>query len=196
MQGLNVVVHTAALGRSTARRNLLDRKVDGTGSGWRGVPGESSASFISLDGRVRHPDHTPDFMNRTSDGVGPYGRQDPRRGTGRRIPTKGCVSDPAAQILRGPSVSAYSTLCYDWAKDGRGFPLIGSVGTATTARRRGSLRGHLSLHDEGAVIVNDTLISGRAVTDDAGGLPGCPRSCGFRQEVVGLPAGPASCVKF
>lgn len=130
MQGADVVVHTAAALPLYTPEDIYTTDVDGT----RNVLEAAAANGIS---RVVHisstavygiPDHHPLLETDTLEGVGPYGEakilaeQECEKARARGM----CVPIIRPKSFVGPERLGVFALFYDWAKDGHGFPMIGS----------------------------------------------------------------------
>ena len=130
MQGVQLVVHSAAALPLYSTADIMSTDVDGT----RNIL--ESALAASVD-RVVHisstavygvPDHHPLYEHDPMVGVGPYGEA-------KILAERLCVEFRAkglcVPILRpksfvGPERLGVFALLYDWARDGRHFPLPGS----------------------------------------------------------------------
>ena len=196
MEGVTVVVHAAAALPLSSRRNIFSTDVDGTrivlDSAFR--HGVSRVIFISSTSVYGIPDHHPLYEDDQLYGVGPYGEAKiaaeklclVQRDAGH------CVTILRPKSFVGPERLGIFELLYDWACDGRNFPVLGS------GNNRYQL---LDVEDLCAVIylsatrdrttVNDTFNVGakdfgtmrdnfQAVLDRAG----------HGRHVVGLPAAP------
>lgn len=130
MQGVDLVIHTAAALPLYTPEDIHTTDVVGT----RNV---LDAAFRHKVPRVVHisstavygvPDHHPLLETDAVSGVGPYGRakieaeevciEYRERGL--------CVPIIRPKSFIGPERLGVFALFYDWAKDGRGFPMIGS----------------------------------------------------------------------
>lgn len=130
MEGADMVVHCAAAlplykpeeiystdieGSRTVMQSALEHKVE-------------RAVHISSTAVYGIPDHHPLYENDKLDGVGPYGEAKVEaeqvcasfRSQGLCVP----IIRPKSFI--GPERLGVFALFYDWAKDGHGFPMIGS----------------------------------------------------------------------
>lgn len=131
LQGASMVIHCAAALPLYTEEEIFTTDVLGT----RLLLQESFDSDFAIE-RFIHisstavygiPDHHPLFEDDTLDGVGPYGKAKIEaeeeclkyRSKGKIIP----VIRPKSFI--GPERLGVFALFYDWAKDGRGFPMIG-----------------------------------------------------------------------
>ena len=197
MSGAEVVVHTAAALPLYSERDILTTDIDGTrmvietahARGVRRLVHVSSTAVYGI------PDHHPLLEDDQLDGVGPYGKakiaaeeiclQYRSRGM--------CVPIIRPKSFVGPERLGVFALFYDWAKDGRSFPLLGN------GENRYQL---LDVEDLCEAIwlcatlpedrANDTFNIGakefatmredyQAVLDEAG----------FGKRMIGLPAAPA-----
>ncbi|HWE61739.1 MAG TPA: NAD-dependent epimerase/dehydratase family protein [Chloroflexota bacterium] len=129
MEGVDIVVHTAAALPLYSQRDIFTTDVIGT----RNV---LDSAFTHRVDRVIHisstavygiPDHHPLHEDDRLVGVGPYGRAKIRA---ERVcldyRKKGlCVPIIRPKSFIGLERLGVFALLYDWAKDGRGFPVIG-----------------------------------------------------------------------
>ncbi|GHV54536.1 epimerase [Synergistales bacterium] len=130
MSGSDLVVHAAAALPLYSKEDIFSTDVDGTRNvceaalqlGIKRVVQISSTAVYGI------PDHHPLCENDRLIGVGPYGEAKIMaeevcvgyRGKGMCVP----IIRPKSFI--GPERLGVFALFYDWAKDGRGFPMIGS----------------------------------------------------------------------
>jgi len=129
MEGIDIVVHCAAALPLYTEEEIFSTDVEGT----RNI---LEAACKKILDRVIHvsstavygiPDHHPLVEEDKLDGVGPYGKAKilaeevclEYRKKGMCIP----IVRPKSFI--GPERLGVFALFYDWAKDGRGFPMIG-----------------------------------------------------------------------
>jgi len=130
MKGVDFVVHTAAALPLYSAEDIYTTDIQGS----RNV---LKAAFDSKVSRVVHisstavygiPDHHPLDEDDKLEGVGPYGEAKimaeyeclKYRGKGMCVP----IIRPKSFV--GPERLGVFALFYDWAKDGKGFPMIGS----------------------------------------------------------------------
>jgi nucleoside-diphosphate-sugar epimerase len=130
MQGVDIVVHTAAALPLYSEQDIMTTDVDGTrnvlDSAFRN--GIKRAVQISSTAVYGVPDHHPLLEDDAMVGVGPYGKAKimaeevcvEYREKGLIVP----IIRPKSFI--GPERLGVFALFYDWAKSGRGFPMIGS----------------------------------------------------------------------
>lgn len=130
MKGCDIVIHCAAALPLYSEEDIFSTDVVGTRNvletahkiGIKRVVQISSTAVYGI------PDHHPLLENDKLDGVGPYGQAkidaekecEKLRKKGMIVP----IIRPKSFI--GPERLGVFALFYDWAKDGRGFPMIGS----------------------------------------------------------------------
>lgn len=130
MTGADLVIHTAAALPLYTAEDIYSTEVDGTRNLLQAAKKESVKRFIHISSTAVYgiPDHHPLLEDDKLDGVGPYGKAkimaeelcvDYRR--------KGmCVPILRPKSFVGPERLGVFALFYDWAKDGRNFPMLGS----------------------------------------------------------------------
>lgn len=130
MQGVDIVVHTAAALPLYSERDIMTTDVDGTRNVIDSAYQQGVQRFIHVSSTAVYgiPDHHPLREDDKLDGVGPYGKakilaeevclEYRQRGL--------CVPIIRPKSFIGPERLGVFALFYDWAKDGRGFPMIGS----------------------------------------------------------------------
>jgi len=130
MEGVDIVVHAAAALPLYKKEDILSTDLDGTrnileaalSGGVRRVIHVSSTAVYGI------PDHHPLLEDDRLHGVGPYGEAKvgaeavclEYRKKGLVVP----IVRPKSFV--GPERLGVFALFYDWAKDGHGFPMIGS----------------------------------------------------------------------
>ena len=130
MEGCDLVVHTAAALPLYSPSDIMTTDLDGTrnvltAAHKRGI---KRAIHISSTAVYGIPDHHPLFEDDTLVGVGPYGEA---KVQAEQICVQFRTQGLIVPILRpksfvGPERLGVFALLYDWAKDGHGFPMIGS----------------------------------------------------------------------
>jgi nucleoside-diphosphate-sugar epimerase len=130
MMGADVVVHTAAALPLYKKEDIFSTDVDGT----RNVVdsafqhGVNRVIHISSTAVYGIPDHHPLVEDDRLDGVGPYGQA-------KILAEEVCLEyrrkEMCVTIIRpksfvGPERLGVFAMLYDWARDGHGFPVIGS----------------------------------------------------------------------
>jgi nucleoside-diphosphate-sugar epimerase len=130
MKGADIVIHTAAALPLYTPEEIYSTDIVGT----RNVLEQAMASgvkrFIHISSTAVYgvPDHHPLYETDPVDGVGPYGEAKVQAeeicGEFRE---KGlCVSILRPKSFVGPERLGVFAIFYEWASDGRGFPMIGS----------------------------------------------------------------------
>jgi nucleoside-diphosphate-sugar epimerase len=130
MEGVDCVVHTAAALPLYKKEDILSTDIEGTRTVFdsavaHGVP---RAIHISSTAVYGIPDHHPLREDDALQGVGPYGiaKVEAERLCASYRERGVCVPIIRPKSFIGPERLGVFALLYDWAKDGRGFPMIGS----------------------------------------------------------------------
>ncbi|HVU80062.1 MAG TPA: NAD(P)-dependent oxidoreductase [Candidatus Paceibacterota bacterium] len=197
MKGADVVVHTAAALPLYKAEDIRTTDIDGTRNVLEVAREHSVPRVIHISSTAVYgiPDHHPLYEDDRLDGVGEYGKAkiaaealcEEARAQGAVVP----VIRPKSFV--GPERLGVFALFYDWAADGRNFPMIGN------GHNRYQLLDVEDLCDAiylaatlPPALANDTFNIGakefatmredyQAVLDRAG----------FGKRVIGLPAAPA-----
>lgn len=130
MQGADWVIHTAAALPLYTAQDIMATDVDGTRNLIDAAQKKSVKRFIHISSTAVYgiPDHHPLYEEDKLEGVGPYGRA-------KILAEKVCLEyrkqGMIVSILRpksfvGPERLGVFALFYDWVKDGKNFPMIGS----------------------------------------------------------------------
>ena len=130
MVGCDLVVHGAMALPLYSDHDIMTTGVDGTRTVLQGAldAGVGRVVHISSTAVYGVPDHHPLVEDDPMIGVGPYGQAKiEAEGVCREYRDRGMV----VPMLRpksfiGPERLGVFALLYDWAKDGRGFPMIGN----------------------------------------------------------------------
>lgn len=130
MQGIQWVVHTAAALPLYSEADIISTDLDGTRNVLDAALKQGVERFIHISSTAVYgiPDHHPLLEDDRLEGVGPYGKAKIAaeevcfgyRKQGLCVP----VIRPKSFI--GPERLGVFALFYDWAKDGHGFPMLGS----------------------------------------------------------------------
>ena len=129
LEGVDQVIHTAMALPLYEEKEILTTGIDGTKTLLEESLAKKVDRFIHISSTAVYgiPDHHPLYETDKLDGVGPYGKAKVKaehiceefREEGMCIP----IIRPKSFI--GPERLGVFDLLYDWAKDGRGFPMIG-----------------------------------------------------------------------
>lgn len=130
VQGRDIIVHTAAALPLYKPEDIYSTDIDGTRNMIEAGKKAGIKRFIHISSTAVYgiPDHHPLLEYDKLDGVGPYGKAKilaeeeclKMRKEGMCVP----VLRPKSFI--GPERLGVFDLLYDWALDGRGFPMIGN----------------------------------------------------------------------
>jgi len=130
MQGVDIVVHTAAALPLYTPEEIYSTDVTGTRILLEAAEKHKVQRFIHISSTAVYgiPDHHPLYENDKLDGVGPYGKAKIQAEQECiEFRKKGmCVPILRPKSFIGPERLGVFALFYDWAKDGHGFPMIGS----------------------------------------------------------------------
>lgn len=130
LEGVEVVVHTAAALPLYREEDIRTTDLGGTRVVLEGAKAAGVERFIHISSTAVYgiPDHHPLYEDDPLHGVGPYGEAKVKaeeiclgfRESGLIVP----IIRPKSFV--GPERLGVFALLYDWAKDGKGFPMIGS----------------------------------------------------------------------
>lgn len=130
MQNVNIVVHAAAALPLYSKDEIYNTDVIGGQNVLESAFNHKVERFINISSTAVYgiPDHHPLFETDDLQGVGSYGESkilfEKKCGDYRK---KGmCISIIRPKSFIGPERLGVFALFYDWAKDGKNFPMIGS----------------------------------------------------------------------
>ena len=130
MQGIDIVVHTAAALPLYTKEDIFSTDIDGSRNMIDSAYEHGVKRFIHISSTAVYgiPDHHPLLEDDPLDGVGPYGEAKIKaEEVCAAYREKGmCVPIIRPKSFIGPERLGVFALLYDWAKDGHGFPMIGS----------------------------------------------------------------------
>ena len=196
MQGVDLVIHCAMALPLYPERDIVTTGIDGTRRLLEAAEREKVRRFVHISSTAVYgiPDHHPLLETDKLDGVGPYGvAKIGAEEVCAEFRARGlCVPVIRPKSFIGPERLGVFALLYDWAKDGRGFHMIGSGNNRYQLLDIGDLCQAIwlcSTLDE--AVVNDVFNIGagefttmkqdwQAVLDHAG----------HGKKVVGTPAAP------
>lgn len=197
MEGAQVVVHTAAALPLYPEADILSTDIDGTRMVISTAFERGVRRFVHVSSTAVYgiPDHHPLVEDDRLEGVGPYGKAKiAAEEICLQYRAKGmCVPIVRPKSFVGPERLGVFALFYDWAKDARGFPLLGN------GKNRYQL---LDVEDLCEAIwlcatlpedrANDTFnIGAKAFTTMREDYQAVLDEAGFGKKMVGLPAAPA-----
>lgn len=130
MKGVDIVIHTAAALPLYSEADIYSTDIEGTRNVLDSAFQHHVERFIQISSTAVYgvPDHHPLYENDRLIGVGPYGRAKiEAEDVCLEYRKKGmCVPIIRPKSFIGPERLGVFALFYDWAKDGHGFPMIGS----------------------------------------------------------------------
>jgi len=130
MEGINVLIHTAAALPLYKPEDIISTDVGGTQNLVEAAEKNNVERFIHISSTAVYgiPDHHPLYEDDKLDGVGPYGNAKIQAEEEcLKSREKGmCVSIIRPKSFIGPERLGVFDLLFDWAKDGHGFPMIGN----------------------------------------------------------------------
>lgn len=129
MQGVDIVIHTAAALPLYKKEDIFSTDIDGTRNVIESAHQHGVQRFIHISSTAVYgvPDHHPLYEHDQLVGVGPYG-------IAKIEAEKVCLEYQAkgmiVSVIRpksfiGPERLGVFALLFDWAKDGKGFPIPG-----------------------------------------------------------------------
>jgi nucleoside-diphosphate-sugar epimerase len=130
MQGVTWVVHTAAALPLYSRKDIFSTDIDGTRNLLDAARQAGVERFVHISSTAVYgiPDHHPLLETDRLQGVGPYGvakiaaEEECLKARAQRM----CVPILRPKSFIGPERLGVFALFYDWARDGRNFPMIGN----------------------------------------------------------------------
>ncbi len=130
MQGIDIVIHTAAALPLYSKEDIFSTDIDGTRNVLDSAHQHGVERFIMQSSTAVYgiPDHHPLVEDDKLDGVGPYGEAKIKaEEVCLEYRAKGmCVPIIRPKSFIGPERLGVFALLYDWAKDGAGFPMLGN----------------------------------------------------------------------
>ena len=130
MEGVDIVVHTAAALPLYSPADIFSTDIDGTRNVLQSALEHKVQRVIHISSTAVYgiPDHHPLLEDDRLHGVGPYGEAKVKaEEVCLDFRKKGmCVPILRPKSFVGPERLGVFALLYDWAKDGRGFPMIGN----------------------------------------------------------------------
>jgi nucleoside-diphosphate-sugar epimerase len=130
MKGIDVVIHTAAALPLYKDEEIFSTDVEGTRNILEAALKEKVERVVHVSSTAVYgiPDHHPLVEEDKLDGVGAYGKAKIlAEEMCLEFRKKGmCIPIVRPKSFIGPERLGVFALFYDWAKDGRGFPMIGN----------------------------------------------------------------------
>lgn len=196
MRGVDAVIHTAAALPLYSPKDIYSTDIDGIRNVLQAAydTGIQRVVHVSSTAVYGIPDHHPLVEDDKLDGVGPYGEAKVKaeeiclefRAKGMCIP----IIRPKSFV--GPERLGVFALFYDWAKDGRSFPVLGSGNNRYQLLDVEDLCDAIYLSLTGdCAIVNDVFnIGAKEFTTLKEDYQAVLDYAGFGKKMVPLPAAP------
>lgn len=194
--GQDIVVHTAAALPLYKPEDIFSTDIDGTRNLLEESFNQKVKRFIHISSTAVYgiPDHHPLLENDKLDGVGPYGKAKIlAEEECLKFREKGmCIPILRPKSFIGPERLGVFDLLYDWAQDGKGFPMIGNGKNRYQLLDVEDLCEAIYLTatlDE--KVVNDTFnIGAKEFTTMREDYQAVLDYAGFGKKIVGLPEKP------
>lgn len=196
VKGTDIIIHTAAALPLYKPEDIFSTDVNGTKNLLNSAEKFGVKRFIHISSTAVYgiPDHHPLYETDKLDGVGPYGKA-------KILAEEECLKfrsrGMCVPILRpksfiGPERLGVFDLLYDWAQDGKGFPMIGSGNNHYQLLDVEDLCDAIylcaTLEEK---TVNDTFnIGAKEFTTMREDYQAVLDSAGFGKKIVGLPEKP------
>lgn len=196
MKEVDIVVHTAAALPLYKKEDIFTTDIDGTHNILKSAFEHGVERVIQISSTAVYgiPDHHPLLEDDQLQGVGPYGEAKIKaEEVCLEYRDKGmCVTILRPKSFIGPERLGVFALFYDWAKDGKGFPMIGSGNNKYQLLDVEDLCEAIylaSLEDKSKV--NDTFnIGAKEFTTMKEDYQSVLDYAGFGKKIIGFPAKP------
>ncbi len=130
LSGIDIVIHTAAALPLYKPEDIYSTDIDGTKNLLASAKKNKVKRFIHISSTAVYgiPDHHPLYEGDKLDGVGPYGKSKilAEEECNKYRKNGMCVSIIRPKSFVGPERLGVFDLLFDWAYDGKGFPMIGN----------------------------------------------------------------------
>jgi len=196
MAGADIVIHTAAALPLYPPEEIYSTDVEGTRILLEKTKAFGVKRFIHISSTAVYgvPDHHPIYESDPLEGVGSYGEAKVMaEEVCRSFRDEGmCVPILRPKSFVGPERLGVFAIFYEWASEGRGFPMIGSgrnrYQLLDVADLCSAIHACMTLDEEK---VNDTFNIGAAeFTTMKGDYQAVLDEAGFGKKIVTFPAGP------
>jgi len=196
MAGVDKVVHCAAALPLYSPEDIHSTEVDGTRVLLEAALAQGISRFVYISSTAVYgiPDHHPLIEDDKVQGVGPYGEAKIlAEALCRDFRAKGlCVPVLRPKTFVGPERLGVFELLYDWAADGRNFPVLGRGDNRYQLLDVEDLCQAISLCcTADPALANDTFNVGAAAFGTMrDNFQSVLDRAGFGKRVIGLPVGP------
>jgi len=196
-QGKDIVVHAAAALPLYKPADIFSTDVDGTRNVLSAARDAGAERVVHISSTAVYgiPDHHPIYEDDPLEGVGPYGEA---KVAAEEVCLEFRRQGMCVPILRpksfiGPERLGVFALLYDWAQDGKGFPILGKGHNRYQLLDVEDLCDAISLACTlDADTAGDTFnIGAKAFQTFREDLQAVLDEAGYGKRIVGIPAGPA-----
>ena len=196
IKGIDIIVHCAAALPLYSEEEIFTTDVEGTRILLEHAHQEKVDRFIHISSTAVYgiPDHHPLYEDERLEGVGPYGKAKIlAEKVGLKYREKGlCVPIIRPKSFVGPERLGVFALFFDWAKNGKNFPMIGD------GKNRYQLLDVEDLCEAiyacatlDKTLVNDTFnIGAKEFTTMKEDYQAVLDEAGFNKKIIGFPAAP------
>lgn len=196
MQGAQMVIHTAAALPLYSAEDIHTTDIDGTRTVIESAFAHGVERFIHISSTAVYgiPDHHPLYETDKLDGVGPYGiAKIEAEEICAAYRDRLCVPIIRPKSFIGPERLGVFALFYDWAKDGKNFPVLGNGNNRYQLLDVEDLCAAIYLSATlDKVTVNDTFnIGAKDYTTFKEDYQSVLDFAGKGKRIIPLPAGPA-----
>lgn len=196
MLGIDVVIHAAAALPLYSKEEIMTTDIDGTKNVLDSALRNKVKRFIHISSTAVYgiPDHHPIYESDPLSGVGYYGEAkiEAERLCEEYRAEGLCVSIIRPKSFIGPERLGVFALLYDWAKDGKNFPMIGSGNNRYQLLDVEDLCDAVYLcAEKDELVVNDVFnIGAKEFTTMKEDYQAVLDRAGFGRRIVGFPAMP------
>lgn len=196
MQEIDIVIHCAAALPLYKEADIYSTDIKGSKNVIDAAFRHKVQRFIHISSTAVYgiPDHHPLYEDDKLDGVGPYGKAkiEAERMCARYRKKDMCVTILRPKSFVGPERLGVFALLYDWAKDGRNFPMIGSGNNRYQLLDVEDLCEAIYLCTiKNKRVVNDTFnIGAKEFTTMKEDYQAVLDKAGFGKKIIGFPAKP------
>lgn len=196
MKNIDIVIHAAAALPLYSKKEIFSTEVEGTKNILESAWNNKIERFIHVSSTAVYgiPDHHPLYEDDKLDGVGPYGKAKiAAEALCLEYRKKGmCVPIIRPKSFVGPERLGVFTLLYDWARDGKNFPMIGKGNNRYQLLDVEDLcEAIYSCTTGGKEAVNDTFnIGAKEFTTMREDYQAVLDRAGFGKKIIGFPAWP------
>lgn len=196
MRGIDVVIHTAAALPLYKKEDIFSTDIEGTRTVLQSAMEQKVDRFIHISSTAVYgiPDHHLLYETDKLDGVGAYGKAKiAAEELCARYREQGmCVPIIRPKSFVGPERLGVFALLYDWAKDGKNFPMIGKGNNRYQLLDVEDLCGAIyACATKDKQVVNDTFnIGAKEFTTMKEDYQAVLDYAGFKKRILGFPAAP------